>query len=81
MAGLAEMFPIETGTLSIEQDGIPDSGRSGIFEPGNGEIELLLANAMHQFDACNRGCGAPEPLKAKHDLRAGLDVSMVLLGL
>ena len=51
MAGLAEMFPIETGTLSIEQDGIPDSGRSGIFEPEHGEVELTLANAMHQFDA------------------------------
>jgi len=55
MGGLAERFPVDIGTLSIEQDGIPDSGRSGILEPDNGEIELPLANAMHQFDACNRG--------------------------
>jgi hypothetical protein len=47
MACLAEKFPIGMDTLSIEQDGIPDSGRSGIFEPEHGEVELPLANAMH----------------------------------
>ena len=51
MACLAEMLPIDMDALSIEQDGIPDSGRSGIFEPDHGEVELTLANAMHQFDA------------------------------
>jgi hypothetical protein len=51
MACLAEMRPIDMNALSIEQDGIPDSGRSGIFEPDLGEVELTLANAMHQFDA------------------------------
>ena len=51
MACLAEKFPIDMDTLSIEQDGIPDGGRSGIFEPEHGEVELPLANAMHQFDA------------------------------
>ena len=51
MACLADTFPIDMDTLSIEQDGIPDSGRSGIFEPEHGEVELTLANAMHQFDA------------------------------
>ncbi|MFL9915820.1 hypothetical protein PQR75_10560 [Paraburkholderia fungorum] len=51
MACLAEMLPIDMDALSIEQDGILGSGRSGIFEPDHGEIELLLANAMHQFDA------------------------------
>jgi hypothetical protein len=48
------MLPIDRDTLSIEQDGIPDSGRSGIFEPEHGDVELPLANAMHQFDA---SCG------------------------
>jgi len=51
MAGLAEMLSITLDTLSIEQNGIPDSGRGGILEPGSGEVELPLANAMHQFDA------------------------------
>jgi hypothetical protein len=48
---LAEIFPIDMDTLSIEQKGIPNSGRSGIFEPEHGELELTLANAMHQLDA------------------------------
>ena len=61
------------------EDRIPNSRRSGIFEVERCEIELTLANAMHQLNACNRGCGAPEPLEAKHDLRPGLDVAMVLL--
>src|SRR5471032_1263549 len=61
------------------EDRIPNSRRSGIFEVERCEIELTLANAMHQLDACNRGCGAPEPLEAKHDLGPGLDVAMVLL--
>jgi hypothetical protein len=61
------------------QDHFSNDGRSGIFEIECCEIELTLANAMHRLDACNRGCGAPEPLEAKHDLRPGLDVEMVLL--
>jgi len=61
------------------EDRIPNSRRSGIFEVERCEIELTLANAMHQLDACNRGWGAPEPPKAKRDLRPGLDVAMVLL--
>ena len=51
MDRLAEKFPIYMDTLSIEQDGIPDSGCRGIFEPEHGEVELPLTNAMHQFDA------------------------------
>ena len=51
MADQAEIFPIDMDTLSIEQDGIPDSERSGIFKPEHGEVELTLANTMHQFDA------------------------------
>src|SRR5258707_3015819 len=34
---------------------------------------------MHQLDARNRGRGASKPIETKHDLRPGLDVSMVLL--
>jgi hypothetical protein len=51
MVCLAKIFAIDMDTLSIEQDGIPDSGRNGIFEPEHGEVELAFANAMHQFDA------------------------------
>ena len=51
IAGVAETSPINKDTLSIEQDGIPDGGRSGILEPESAEVELTLANAMHQLDA------------------------------
>jgi hypothetical protein len=60
------------------EDRIPNGGRSGIFEVERREIELALANAVHQLDAGNRRRGIPEPLEPKHDLRSGLDVSMVL---
>jgi hypothetical protein len=36
------MLPIDIDTLSIEQDGAPDSGRSDILEPDHGEVELPL---------------------------------------
>jgi len=36
--GLAEKVPIFKDTLAIEQDSIPVGRRSGIFEPGNGEV-------------------------------------------
>lgn len=35
----------------IEQEGIPDSGRRRVIEPESAEIELPLANAVHQLDA------------------------------
>jgi hypothetical protein len=38
-------------TLLIEQDGIPDCGRSGILDAELREVELPLANSMHQLDA------------------------------
>src|ERR1700692_4232880 len=66
-------------TLSIEQDSMPDGRRTGIFEPGNGEVELPLANAVHQLDTSNCGRGAAEPFETAHHVRSGLDVSMVLL--
>jgi hypothetical protein len=37
--------------LSIEQDSIPDGGRSDVFERESGEIELTPANAMCQLAA------------------------------
>ena len=73
------MLLINMDTLLIEQDSIPDGGRCGVLDPESAKVELPLANAMHQLDACNRSCGAPEPLKAKHDLRPRLNVAMVLL--
>ena len=51
ISGLTQIFPIDMDTLSTKQNGIPTSGRSGIFEPERGEVELTLANAMHQLDA------------------------------
>ena len=44
MAGLAEILSVNMDTLSVEQDGIPDSGRGGILEPGSGEVELRDAS-------------------------------------
>jgi hypothetical protein len=79
IGGLAEKFPIVMDNLAIEQDSIPDGRHSGIFDPGTGEVELPLANAVHQLDAGNRGRGAPEPFEAGHHVPSGLDVSMVLL--
>ena len=46
----AEMPSINKDTLFIEQDGIPDGWRSGILESKSVEIELTLANAVHQLD-------------------------------
>lgn len=51
IAGLTETSPIDIDTLSIEQDGIPDGGSSGIFESESPEVEPPLANAVHQLDA------------------------------
>jgi len=51
IAGSSETSPTKKDALSIEQDRIPDGGRSGFVEPETGEVELPLANAMHQFDA------------------------------
>jgi hypothetical protein len=38
-------------TLSVEQDGIPDCGRSGILDAELREVGLPPANATHQLDA------------------------------
>ncbi len=51
IAGVIETPPINMDTLSIEQDNIPGRGRSGILDPARREVELPLANAMHQLDA------------------------------
>jgi hypothetical protein len=51
IAGPVETPLINMDTLSIENDSIPDGGRSGVPEPESGEVELALANAMHQLDA------------------------------
>ena len=51
IAGGVEMSSINTDALFIEHDGIPDVERSGILEPESTEVELTLANAMHQLDA------------------------------
>ena len=51
IGGVVENIFIDLDTLSIEQDSIPDGGCSVIFEPEGAEVELILANAMHQLDA------------------------------
>jgi hypothetical protein len=42
---------INMDTLSIEKDSIPDGGSSDVIKRESGEVELPLANAMHQLDA------------------------------
>jgi hypothetical protein len=74
IGGVAEMFLIDKDALSIEQDHIPNGGRSDVLGRESAEVELPLANAMHQLDAGNRGCGTPEPFKSEHHVRSGLDV-------
>ena len=49
--GEAETFPIYKDALFIERDGIPDGRYSSILEPESAEIELALADAVHQLDA------------------------------
>ena len=78
IGGVPEMFLIDMDSLSIEQDSIPDGELSGVLKRESGEIELTLANTMHQLDARNRGRGTPKPFESEHHLRSGLDVSMVL---
>lgn len=51
IAGSAEMFRINMDTLLIEEDGIPNGGCCGVLEPESAEVELPLANAVHQLDA------------------------------
>jgi hypothetical protein len=51
IAGGVEMSSINMDALLIEQDRIPDVERSGIPEPESTEVELTLANAVHQIDA------------------------------
>ena len=49
--GEAETFPIYKDALFIERDGIPDGRYSSILEPESAEIEVALADAVHQLDA------------------------------
>jgi len=51
ITGGVEMSSINTDALFIEHDGIPDVERNGILEPESTEVELTLANSMHQLDA------------------------------
>ncbi len=56
-----------------------DCRRSSALEASAWQFELVLADAVHQFDARNRGRRAPEPLGAEHHSDALLHASMVLL--
>ena len=51
IAGEAETSSINKDALFIEQDSIPDCGCSSILESESAEIELTLADAVHQLDA------------------------------
>lgn len=42
---------INKDTLFVKQDRIPDYGCSDILESKSAEVELSLANAVHQLDA------------------------------
>jgi hypothetical protein len=47
----AETYTIHKDTLCIKQDSIPDGGCSSILESESAEIELTLADTVHQLDA------------------------------
>ncbi|KLU20398.1 hypothetical protein EOS_41875 [Caballeronia mineralivorans PML1(12)] len=51
-----------------------------VFEAKRHKVILAFANAMHQLDFQNRSCGVPDPFKAEHHVRSGLDIAMVLVG-
>lgn len=51
IAGDSEGCRINKDAVLIERNGIPESRRSGIPDPECAEVELPLANAVHQFDA------------------------------
>ena len=51
IGSVVEIIFIDLDTLSIEQHGVPNRGRGGIAEPERAEVELRLANAIHQLDA------------------------------
>ncbi|WP_373683122.1 hypothetical protein [Paraburkholderia sp. UYCP14C] len=70
IGSVVEIIFIDLDTLSIEQDGVPNRGRGGIAEPERAEVELRLANAMHQLDAGNRDRGTSEPFESKHHVRS-----------
>jgi hypothetical protein len=40
---------------------------------------LILANAMHQLNACQSDRGVPEAFETEHDVRSELDVAIILL--
>ncbi|SOE68322.1 hypothetical protein SAMN05446635_3273 [Burkholderia sp. OK233] len=73
------MFFIGMDTLSIEQDSILDGGRCGVLEPESAEVELPLANAMHQFDAAQKDPRTAKSFESQHGSRTSLDRPMVLL--
>jgi hypothetical protein len=50
-AGEVETSLIREDALFIEQDSIPDCRCSSILESESAEIELTLADAVHQLDA------------------------------
>ena len=53
IVGGAEMSLINKDTLFIEQDGIPDGGRSGILESENTEVERLCRSKGFRYDVRN----------------------------
>ena len=50
-AGEAETPPVHKEALFIEQERIADGRCSSILESESAEIELTLADAVHQLDA------------------------------
>lgn len=53
--------------LFIRYDNIPYVKRNGIFKPSFREIELALANAMHQLNSGHTDPCVPETREAEHD--------------
>jgi len=71
IVGPVEVFRIANDVLWSRQDGIPHSGRCGVFEAHLHEVELTFANTVHQLNACQSDRDAPEAFEAKHDVPSG----------
>jgi hypothetical protein len=59
--------------------GIPDRGRSLIFEPQLIQGELIFVDTAEQFYPSDRDSGRFEVLEAKHRPGSRLDAAVILL--
>jgi hypothetical protein len=58
---------------------VPDSGRSSALNTETAQIELSLADAVHQLNASDRDRRVAELLEPQHHSNALLDAAVALL--